>query len=308
MAAQVAQRPAGKALIMTVAIGVTGIRMVKTANALDPALLHKAARVRATLPKNLPSFDSDDLFFPSAYKKKVKNGRSHVRGFCNWLLPGRLMVGQYPGQTPEPDGPTSNEVEEYLSTLVNDAGVNLFCSLQSELPPQDDYEAWNQVGGKIHLPDPRDRRTFPSHFSHYAPTVSAVSNNGNTDRVQYLHWPIDDLSIPEDSQSLQGLLGEILTTMVDTDVDGDLGRLVYLHCWGGRGRAGLTAACLVSLLYPELEASRILEWIQVGYDSRLGAEQMPWGLSRSPQTESQRKFVQDFVNLRRRQQQQSVTT
>ena len=78
-------------------------------------------------------------------------------------------------------------------------------------------------------------------------------------------------------------------------------RCIYLHCWGGRGRTGLVASCFLSLLYPELESSTILSWIQLGYDSRLGSDQMPIGLQKSPQTESQKSFVRNFVKERRQQ-------
>ncbi len=72
---------------------------------------------------------------------------------------------------------------------------------------------------------------------------------------------------------------------------------IYLHCWGGRGRAGLIGSCLASLLFPENSSREILNWVQRGYDTRLGAESMREGLKRSPQTEQQRLFVREFVDL-----------
>ena len=75
---------------------------------------------------------------------------------------------------------------------------------------------------------------------------------------------------------------------------------IYVHCWGGRGRAGLTGSCILSLLYPELDATQVLNLVQSGYDSRAGADLMPDALSKSPQTEEQREFVRQFVMKRRR--------
>jgi hypothetical protein len=49
-------------------------------------------------------------------------------------------------------------------------------------------------------------------------------------------------------------------------------------------------------------ADAILDLIQGGYDTRLGANDMPWGLSKSPQTESQRRFVREFVKNNQQQQ------
>ena len=48
----------------------------------------------------------------------------------------------------------------------------------------------------------------------------------------------------------------------------------------------------------------ILNWIQTGYDSRLGATEMPVGLQKSPQTESQKSFVKSFVQQVQKQYKQ----
>ena len=74
------------------------------------------------------------------------------------------------------------------------------------------------------------------------------------------------------------------------------GQAVYVHCWGGRGRAGLVGACLLSLLRPELDAESVLQCVQTAYDTRAGASAMPGALKRSPQTDAQRQYVKSFVN------------
>jgi hypothetical protein len=245
--------------------------------------------VRDTL-SNFPTMD--DLYVPSAYPKPDGSG---MRGFCNWIVPGRVMVGQYPGQSPEAIGPSADDVQVHLESLVaQDAEavavgrINLFCSLQSEIPPQTgDDEAW--AGGGIYLADPQSRRQFPNPFTQYAPIVQPLSPD-----CQFVHAPIEDLSVPN-SKSLQELLLQLLTAMDEED------RCIYIHCWGGRGRAGLVGSCLLSLLFPEEDASAILDLVQAGYDTRAGAEAMPNGLRKSPQTESQREFVRAFVKERQRQ-------
>jgi len=203
------------------------------------------------------------------------------------------MIGQYPAQTPERNSPSLPEVQGHVQSLVEDAEISLFCSLQSELPPQSDDEAWDALGGQVYLSPASLRKEFPNAFVHYAPMVrdawsaDTVSNNKEP---KFLHAPIEDLNVPSSSSDLYALLSQLIHEMHEND------HVIYLHCWGGRGRAGLVGACLLSLLYPEMkDPDQILGLVQAGYDSRAGSESMPLGLKRSPQTEGQRDFVRGFV-------------
>lgn len=284
-------------------------------------LLERAVAVRKKLSTTTvpPPYEADALAFPSSYLKGNKDGseddqqqqRRHRRGFCNWLIPGKLMIGQYPGQTPEIGGPSAAEVQAHVRSVVQKARVDTFCCLQSEVPCQSDDAAWEAAGGEIFL-DPITRRQFPGPFTHYAPLAvqafqelrdnsetemgTATGNQYNEKQLElkptFLHAPIEDLSVPN-SQPLLRLLSELLSIMGD---DNNHGGVVYLHCWGGRGRAGLVGACLLSLIWPDMTANVILEdCVQRAYETRDGAAEMPPGLSRSPQTETQREFVRTFV-------------
>merc|ERR1711879_782293 len=68
---------------------------------------------------------------------------------------------------------------------------------------------------------------------------------------------------------------------------------LYIHCWGGLGRAGLLGACTLALLRPELGPEEVLICTQVGYDSRSAGAQLAG--RRSPQTWQQRDLVRDFT-------------
>ena len=273
-------------------------------------LLDQAARVRRKI-LSLPQTNNHDgsfsnevyqqfssskeLFYPASYKKR--NGR---RGFSNWLLKDRIMIGQYPCQTPENDGPTLSCAKEYIDSLVIQSNIRLFCCLQSETPAQDDFFAWANLKGKKYFDESTyERKEFPNFFRHYAPLVqqsftkvNKSKNNGvaNDTAPTFLHTPIIDLSTPSSSSQLY----ETLSLLFDT-LESRPDSAIYIHCWGGRGRAGLVGACLLSLLFPCLSSSEILEWVQRGYDTRFGAEGMPPGLKQSPQTSSQREFVCKFV-------------
>ena len=45
------------------------------------------------------------------------------------------------------------------------------------------------------------------------------------------------------------------------------GEKIYLHCWGGRGRAGTMAACILVSLYG-LTGQEALDRVQLAYDTR----------------------------------------
>lgn len=63
---------------------------------------------------------------------------------------------------------------------------------------------------------------------------------------------------------VQGLVG-------DVDAWLSAGEGVYLHCWGGRGRAGTMAACVLISLYG-LSSQQALKHIQAAYDTRAGGK------------------------------------
>jgi len=276
-------------------------------------LCKQASSVRSKLPHRLqsplPSDVATALSYPSAYLKQDDEGSrgAHMRGFCNWVVPDLLMVGQYPGQNPEATGPNPQEAAEHIRSVVADAGIRTFCCLQSEVPAQADEVAWEKAendGGGVYL-DGYARSMWPKPFTWYAPMVRRAmecdSISAHSESIRYLHVPIDDLTVPESSGTFYGLLGELLSIMDERGNNASSSREdggIYIHCWGGRGRAGLVGSCLLSLLYPELNAKQVLDLIQAGYDSRAGAERMPAALSRSPQTEEQRDFVRRFVSNR----------
>jgi protein-tyrosine phosphatase len=293
--------------------------------------------------------NKSNLFFSSSYdasektkniecdNKKKENKKKSIRGFSNWIIPGKIMIGQYPGRVPEQTTPTIEDTREHIRNILiapshfdennnnnqNNNTTICFVSLQSELPPQDDKETWNKNNGGIYLnddPESTSRKQWPNPFSHYLPEIESVISQIDYDetdkvvttitkkitrpppQVQYIHHPIEDLSVPSNSKNLRLLLWKILNVL-----DSYHENMVYIHCWGGRGRAGLTACCLLTLLAfaddnitddtvndGAVNVEMIFDIVQEGYDSRLGSCDMPIGLQRSPQTESQRTFVRKF--------------
>ncbi len=74
------------------------------------------------------------------------------------------------------------------------------------------------------------------------------------------------------------------------------GETLYIHCYAGRGRTGLVAACLLGHLYAGLTADEALERVGAYYRLRasfgVAASRALDGMS--PETEPQRQQVRDY--------------
>ena len=258
-----------------------GMATAAAAGMAAPDLASLARRGRA-LGSQWSLATPTNFAFDSRY---VKNDES--RGWSNWLLEDRLMIGQYPHCQPAVPGPSAADAKDHLQAVL-DVGIDCFVCLQAELPPQPDGAAWPEDG--VRLGDAEDRAQWPDPFVRYQPEADEIAASAAASPpLRYLHCPIVDLSTPQMPQLLS-LLDEIVQHYESG------GQAAYVHCWGGRGRAGLVGACLLSLLRPELTAEAVLDEVQAGYDSRTGADAMPSALKRSPQTLPQRKFVSSFVS------------
>ena len=74
----------------------------------------------------------------------------------------------------------------------------------------------------------------------------------------------------------------------------DNGDTVYIHCGGGVGRAGLLAACVLGLLYDDLDAESALEYTTAFCQVRnLKGVEKEVHYS-SPETDEQKDQVREF--------------
>mmetsp|Transcript_110255 Transcript_110255/g.195198 ORF Transcript_110255/g.195198 Transcript_110255/m.195198 type:complete len:286 (+) Transcript_110255:68-925(+) len=223
--------------------------------------------------RNLAPISVQDLWkkenyeMQSAYLKP--NGTS--RGFCNWLVRNSMIIGRYP--CCDPTGrPTLIEARSHMRFLVEN-DVTTYVCLQAELPPQ--TGVWPADGVKL------EGMGFTNNFVNYASIAAEEAMSLERPTPIFLHFPIKDMNVPSWELLVQ-ILDSLLVRLRD---DGCL----YIHCWGGMGRAGLVGACMLSLLQPELGPEEILICTQAAYDSRSGSSG-----ARSPQTWMQRALVRDF--------------
>ena len=234
-----------------------------TASTSSPALPYSDAPLPPLIPLSRGSYT--DLVAAHSFSRKA-----------NWLIPGRVMCGHYPGGCP------SDEYDRVSQAMrlarIRDSGICTFVCLQSELPPQD--SPWPEGG----IPKQGDRVKFATNnFTNYR--ADAEVPVGGSQSVYcdatFLHYGMPDLSTAKSVEVLDEIVRDIEARLIDGDG-------IYLHCWGGRGRTGLVAACLLGALYTDISAEDALERVQTYYDLRQPSPK------KSPETEEQRQQVRDW--------------
>lgn len=224
--------------------------------------------------------------------------------YANWLIRGRLMLGRYPFV--EPSRVLDRQTGERQISEILDAGITTFVCLQAELPPQAKIPVGGYNGflsyapvaslmakareGPIDVEESMGLRNryvdkfLPQRRSPTGAEEPPMPSSPVAPELQFVHHPITDLSIPEDS-ALEALLNDLEARLWE-------GQNLYLHCWGGRGRAGTVGATLLHRLYG-LSASECLERVQRGYDTRKDTERR-----KSPETDEQIAYVRSFIETR----------
>jgi len=286
-------------LVAAAALGVAALSTQGAAAiSISPALRvtqlearASAARVRLALPPHEPA----RLAHPSAFPR----ADGSTRGWCNWIIEGRVMLGRYPhldpiagppraGAAAFAGGPSVACVEAHLASMAAE-GVTCYVSLQEEVPSQGtEGDAQWPESQEVFLEGP-GRARFPYPFLRYADAVRTASAAAGLAREpSFVHFPIQDLCLPQRDEDTAALLEGLLGRLED-------GEVLYVHCWGGRGRAGIIGAALLALLRPELSPAEVLAETQAAYDTRAGAKAMKGSLARSPQTDEQRAWVVSFA-------------
>ena len=125
---------------------------------------------------------------------------------------------------------------------------------------------------------------FPDGAENYAIDVRGVASR----EPLFVRFPIEDL---RPASSVECLVQHVYA-LGDRVLSGEV---VYLHCFAGRGRTGLVAACLLGVLYNGMEAEEALERVGAYYRTRSQfAANSRAQDGNSPETEPQRQQVRDF--------------
>ncbi|GLC38184.1 hypothetical protein PLESTB_001090400 [Pleodorina starrii] len=267
------------------AFGAANVRQLRRAHACraqsQTVLLAQASS--QAKQNGLPSLPPLD----DAYESTVA-----FTDFANWLIPGNVLLGRYPYV--EPSRCLRREQGEQQLQRILDTGVTTFVSLQAELPPQEKmtlagkngflpYKATaDLIRSAINGPPPMEivEGLRNPMLDKFLPARKRHGVSYNPVELQFVHFPIVDLGLPNGSE-LPSLIRDLERRLA-------AGEKLYIHCWGGRGRAGTVGACLLAQLY-DLPAAECLERIQRAFDTRQD------GGRRSPETEEQVAFVEEYV-------------
>ena len=202
----------------------------------------------------------------------------HVHYFsssASWLIPGRVLIGRYPGSCPS--RPCDAATQRNRLAVLREH-VCTFVSLQSELPPQDAIDLW-PLGG-ISAQSNNAIQPQTKKFQRYYEDAGGIFDEVRGPTT-FLHFGIPDRSVAPSLEALDAAVYDLRRRVLDGD-------RLYLHCWGGRGRTGLVAACLLGALYDELvDADEALERVQSYYRLREKG-------GFSPETEEQKEQVRDW--------------
>lgn len=201
---------------------------------------------------------------------------------ANWLVPGRIMLGRYPGSEPKQPVDAATQRLRIIDLRLH-GNVSTFVSLQKEVPPQDSGKTWGFVGhaatdnvdaDHYHLPY---RRGFVPYYRDIVKSVPAAQPG------QVKHFNIVDRQPAASITALDKLIENLAYRALH-------GEVLYIHCWGGQGRTGLVAACLLGWLYPELDSEQALARVQAYFNLR--GKPGP-----SPETDEQTEQVREWFTL-----------
>lgn len=110
-----------------------------------------------------------------------------------------------------------------------------------------------------------------------------------TTKYNYISFPITDYGIPTD----RFLFSKFIYQLCDIIINRPTGELVYIHCKGGHGRAGIVVSCVISEIF-SVDSSTALRYTRECHSNR-SVMRDKWRRIGSPQTTNQKQFVHDTL-------------
>jgi protein-tyrosine phosphatase len=200
---------------------------------------------------------------------------SYYSEHAHWVIPGHVIQGQHPVRG---KGPMSGRIHD----IVERGQCTTFVCLQAESSPQSNT---NRRGKETTvLGGLNDWEINPINFEPYRPEVETAISEVSVRTPSFLHYGIRDMSPADDMDEFAGFVKALSSRVIN-------GETLYLHCWGGKGRAGLVAACLLGTLYEQVDAEEALHRVGMYCQSRHSGV---GHYLHSPETNEQREQVRQF--------------
>ena len=198
-------------------------KMSKTVDVTGASSLQNGPSTSSPLSTNAaPRFPPLETF--DEIKRKRESHYVGPTTESNWVLPGKLLVGAYPGVEDDDENMT-------LLWSILSCGVTTFCCLQVEYPgPEVTEEMWRS--GQAIRPYYNDAVNVIEHVDSMRKINPQSQHEKVTtsDRLGFVHVPIVDCSVTDDT-TIVNLCRDLVRRLAE-------GEIVYLHCWGGHGRTG----------------------------------------------------------------------
>jgi len=255
------------------------------------SLARRARKISATwedVERDACAFDN------SAYQTQYG-----PRCWSNWLIKGKLLIGQYPYS--EPRAMLDKDDARLHLRAVLTAGTDCFVCVQQEVPPQDEPQLWLvERRSRWLLCGSSATRSRRPPLDCYAEDAEAIAREVGCERaLSFLHIGIVDGSTPRGGIGDGAPLLLVLELMLMHYEDSPTGAM-YVHCRAGQGRAGMVGGCMLALMRPELSEDQVLAAVQAGFDSRAGTSAASFTHLKSPQTQEQCNVVRRFVRAMKR--------
>ena len=156
----------------------------------------------------------------------------------NWVVPHRICQGSYPGAKVHDETISAKEKCKRELCALKEAGITMFVCLQpfQETRRMVDYK-------KL--------------------AIRSVYSNDNDKRPSFIRAQIRDAAICPDMDMIK-LLKKLHEAIHS-------GENLYIHCYGGHGRAGTVCSILLGQLYG-LSSNEALSRVQIYHDSRVRNE------------------------------------
>ena len=209
----------------------------------------------------------------------------------NWLIRGRIMVGSSPGTHIQKQTKyTKKNALKEIKLLRENAGVTTFVSLQQVNESLKFKPMYHTLLKKVYTAN--ERGNVPQE------TLGDSTHNGKTSMAGSTDAPLmRGRSLPTEPTFIRQPVVDGMV-MADEDMIKLIKRLtelfnkkeiLYLHCYGGHGRAGTVASLLLATIYG-LAANDAMEHVQKYHDTRVWTEN-----SESPASEVQRLQVRRLL-------------